>query len=226
MHVAIIMNGTSRWAAQRGLAPTAALDEGVATLRNTVRLAADAGIRTLTLYSICTPGCTRPRQEIAADLGVLGSYLRSDAEQCRERSIRINVIGNNGQLGAALPRPGDFNGLTPSSCNGSRMQLRIVVDYSAHDSVVRATWRSTDARAPETFDRQLREIDGTALPAGAVDLLVRTGGSNCQSAFMLWEVAYARLHYVDCLWPDFTARCFQRALVCYSGDTGQLVSIA
>src|ERR1700719_2121927 len=91
MHVAIIMNGNSRWAAQRGLPPTAALDEGVATLRNTVGLAANAGVRTLTLYSICTPDCTRPRQEIAADLGVLGSYLRSDAEQCRERSIRINV---------------------------------------------------------------------------------------------------------------------------------------
>ena len=224
MHVAIIMNGNSRWAAQRGLPPTAAPDEGVATLRNTVRLAADAGVRTLTLYSICAPDCTRPRQEIAADLGVLGTYLRSDAEQCRERSIRINVIGNNGQLGAALPR--DFNGPAPSSCSDLRMQLRIVVDYSAHDSVVRATWRSTDACAPEAFNRQLREIDWTALPAGAVDLLVRTGGGSCQSAFMLWEAAYARLHYVDCLWPDFTPRCFQRALACYSGDDRQLVSIS
>jgi undecaprenyl diphosphate synthase len=211
MHVAIIMNGNSRWATQRGLPPAAALDEGVATLRNTVRLAADAGVRTLTLYSICTPDCTRPQQEIAADLGVLGSYLRGDAERCRESSVRINVICNNAQLDAALPANLDY-GAASSCSTDSRMQLRIVVDYSAHDSIVKATWRSSHPCAPETFDRQMREIDRTALAAGAVDLLVRTGGGSCQSAFMLWEVAYARLHYVDCLWPDFTPRCFQRAL--------------
>ena len=224
MHVAIIMNGNSRWATQRGLPPAAGLDEGVATLRNTVRLAADAGVKTLTLYSICTPDCTRPRQEIDADLSVLGSYLHSDAEHCREQSIRISVIGQNGRLSAAVPP--DFDCNPQSSRVDSRMQLRIVVDYSAHDSVVKATWRSTHPCAPETFDRQLREIDRTALPAGAVDLLVRTGGGRCQSAFMLWEVAYARLHYVDCLWPDFTPRCFQRALACYSGDHGLAVSLA
>lgn len=211
MHIAIIMNGNSRWATQRGLPPAAALDEGVATLRNTVRLAAAAGVRTLTLYSICTPDRTRPEQEIAADLGVLGSYLRSDAERCRASSIRVNVIGNNAQLDAALPARTDCS-VASGYSTAARMQLRIVVDYSAHDSVVKATWRNPHPRAPETFDRQLREIDGTALAAGAVDLLVRTGGGTCQSAFMLWEVAYARLHYVDCLWPDFTPRCFQRAL--------------
>lgn len=223
MHVAIIMNGNSRWATQRGLPPAVGLDGGVATLRNTVRLAADAGVKTLTLYSICTPDCTRPRQEVDADLSVLGSYLHSDAERCREQSIHISVIGHNGRLSAALPP--DFDRTMQSSCPDSRMRLRIVVDYSAHDSVVKATWRSTHPCAPETFDRQL-EIDRTARPAGAVDLLVRTGGGRFQSAFMLWEVAYARLHYVDCLWPDFAPHCFQRALACYSGDHGPAVSLA
>jgi undecaprenyl diphosphate synthase len=134
------------------------------------------------------------------------------------------VIGHNVRLSAALPP--DFDCTMQSSRLDSRMQLRIVVDYSAHDSVVKATWRSTHPCAPETFDRQLREIDRTALPAGAVDLLVRTGGGRFQSAFMLWEVAYARLHYVDCLWPDFTPRCFQRALASYSGEHGPAVNLA
>ena len=92
------------------------------------------------------------------------------------------------------------------------MHLRIVVDYSAHDRVINAAWRSDDAHAPEQFLRQLDEIDPTALPAGAVDLLIRTGGGRCRSDFMLWEVAYATLHVVDRLWPDFTARDFQQAL--------------
>ena len=224
MHVAIIMNGNSRWAMQRRVLPGAGYAAGVAALRNTVALAADAGVRTLTVYAICTPDCTRPRQEIAADLGVLGSYLRSNAGHCREQSIRIEVIGHQGRLCEALPR--DFDTRTPSQCPDSRMQLRIVVDYSAHNSVVKASWRSTHPCAPDTFDRQLREIDRTALPAGPVDLLVRTGGGRCQGEFMLWEVAYARLHYVDCLWPDFTARCFQRALACHAGQDERVVSIA
>jgi undecaprenyl diphosphate synthase len=224
MHVAIIMNGNSRWATQRGLPPTAAQSEGVAALRNTVELAANAGVRTLTLYALCTADCTRPRQEIDADLSVLGSYLRSDMQTCVEQSIRVNVIGNNRRLSAALPR--DPVCRLPARAADSRMTFRIVVDYSAHDSVVKAAWRSSNPAAPESFDQQLRELDRTALSAGAVDLLVRTGGGRCQSEFMLWEVAYARLHYADCLWPDFTARCFKRALAYYAGEYEQVVSIA
>jgi len=169
MHVAIIMNGNSRWATQRGLPPTAPRSEAVAALRNTVGLAAAAGVRTLTLYALSTPGCTRPPQEIDADLGVLGTYLRSDLQGCHDRSIRVDVIGNNEQLRAALPRDLVCPGLSQAAA--SRMNFRIVVDYSAHDSVVKAAWRSPHPRAPESFDQQLREIDQTALPAGAVDLL-------------------------------------------------------
>jgi len=213
MHVAIIMNGNSRWATQRGRPPTGARSEAVAALRNTVGLAAEAGVRTLTLYALSTPDCTRPRQEIDADLGVLDSYLRTDLQHCLDRSIRVDVIGNNEQLNAALPRELAGQGLCGRAA--SRMNFRIVVDYSAHDSVVKAAWRSAHPGAPESFDQKLREIDQTALSAGAVDLLVRTGGGRCQSEFMLWEVTYARLHYVDCLWPDFTARCFQRAMIGY-----------
>jgi undecaprenyl diphosphate synthase len=230
MHVAIIMNGNSRWAAQRGLPPEAGRVEGVAALRNTVGLAVDAGVRTLTLYAICTPDSTRPKPEIDADLSVLDRYLLGEAEGYDEqpkRPVRISVIGNCGRLSTALPRDFDCNAQQVGP--DSRMQLRIIVDYSAHDDVVKATWRSANPSAPENFDRQLREIDRTALPAGAVDLLVRTGGGYSQSAFMLWEVAYARLHYVDCLWPDFTTHRFQRALAGYGGhacsDT-QVVSIA
>jgi undecaprenyl diphosphate synthase len=213
MHVAIIMNGNGRWATQRGLPPTGARNEAVAALRDTVGLAAEAGVRTLTLYALSTPDCTRPRQEIDADLGVLDTYLRSDLQHCRDRSIRVDVIGHNEQLRAALPP--ELTGRGLSGTAASRMNFRIVVDYSAHDSVVKAAWRSPHPRAPESFDQKLREIDQTALSAGAVDLLVRTGGGRCQSEFMLWEVAYARLHHVDCLWPDFTARCLQRAMIGY-----------
>jgi undecaprenyl diphosphate synthase len=111
---------------------------------------------------------------------------------------------------------GAFDHDEHASSEASRMHLRVVVDYSAHDNVIRTEWRSTHPDPLESFSRQLSEIDPTALRAGAVDLLVRTRGSRCKSEFMLWEVAYAKLHYVDCLWPDFTVRDLQRALVCYA----------
>jgi len=210
MHVAIIMNGNGRWALTRGLPPTGGHREGAAALRTTVELALRAGVRTLTLYA----NSERPVHELDADLRVLGGYLRSERQRCAEQSVRISVIGNGTRLGAVRV-PGREDGTVATH---SRLHLRIVIDYSAHDTVVQSSWCNADPTAPEHFARRLREIDHTALPAGAVDLLIRTGAGRCRSDFMLWEVAYARLHCADCLWPDFSAHHFQRALGYFGAD--------
>jgi len=209
MHVAIIMNGNSRYALRR----PADHSKGVAALQTTVRLAAYAGIKTLTLYAICAPECAPADSEIDANLRVLGSYLSTGIQRYEGEPVRISLIGKREPLGTHLLRA--IERRARPSAPRTRMHLRIVIDYSAHDSVVQSSWCSAHPRAPETFAERLREIDDTALPAGAVDLLIRTGGGKCRSDFLLWEVAYARLHYADCLWPDFTARDFQRALAYY-----------
>jgi undecaprenyl diphosphate synthase len=213
MHVAIIMNGNGRWALQRGLPPTGGHREGAAALRTTVELALRAGIKTLTVYAIV--------EELDANLRALGGYLRSDSARCAQQAVRISVIGDCKRLGAALLRIPE----SEATARPSRLHLRIVIDYSEHDGVVRSSWCDARTQAPENFEQRLREIDHTALPAGAVDLLIRTGGPKdprasgmCRSHFMLWEVAYARLHYAECLWPDFSAHHFQRALGYPSGD--------
>jgi undecaprenyl diphosphate synthase len=223
MHVAIIMNGNGRWAAKRGLPQAAAHREGAAALRTTVELALRAGVKTLTVYGISSAGSESPMQELDADLRVLGNYLRSDSRRCAEQAVRISVIGNCRRLGAALLRVAEEDESSVAKC--SRLHLRIVIDYSAHDSVVQSSWCSAHPQARDKFLQRLREIDDTALPAGAVDLLIRTGSPEdpwasvkCRSDFMLWEVAYAQLHYADCLWPDFTAHHFQRALGCRGTD--------
>ena len=210
MHVALIMHGNSQWAMQRGLPSTASQAAGVAALRTTVALAASAGINTLTLYSICGPGGACPCQLADADLSVLSHFLRGNLPHGPEDSMRISLIGDCKPLSWFLPRSrkhDDYLGV-----GGTGLHLRIVVDYSAHDRLTRAAWGSNDSIAPEQFFRKLREIDPTALTAGAVDLLIRTGGGRCESDFMLWEVAHAKLHFVDRLWPDFTASDFQQAL--------------
>jgi undecaprenyl diphosphate synthase len=210
MHVAIIMDGNGQRAMQRGLPSTAGGTAGATALRTTVALAAAAGVTTLTLYAILNPSETRPRYEIDADLGVLDHFLGGSLRWCREQAVRVSLIGQSEPLTWLLPSLSDHN--RHLNVTGSRLHLRIVVDYSAHDSLITIAWPSAEAHAPEEFFRQLAEIDPTALPAGAVDLLIRTGGGGHLSDFMLWEVAYAQLHFVGRSWPDFTSHDFQQGL--------------
>lgn len=212
MHVAIIMNGNGRWAMERGLSPTGGCIQGAAALRAAVEVALRAGVKTLTVYAICCVDSDRSVHELDADLRVLGGYLRTEARRCAGQAVRISVIGNCKRLGAVLLQ---VHHRSEESSVGmeSRLHLRIVIDYSEHDSLVRSIRsKVSHPQAAADFERRVREIDHTALPAGAVDLLIRTGGGKCRSDFMLWEVAYARLNYADCLWPDFNARHFQHAL--------------
>jgi undecaprenyl diphosphate synthase len=166
------------------------------------------------VYALRSPNCQSFAQEVDADRRVLHGYLSSEADGGGNPAVRISVIGKRAPLNIELPQPPCESERTVGK--DSRMHLRIVIDYSAHDSVVQSSWRSAHPDAAERFARRLREIDATALSAGAVDLLIRTGNGRCHSDFMLWEVAYARLHSTDRLWPDFTAHDFERALHYYS----------
>ena len=223
MHVAIIMNGNGRWALERGLPVTGGHREGAAAVRSTVELALRAGIKTLTVYAIGSANSDKPVEELDANLRALGAYLRGDCARCAQQGVQISIIGDCKRLGAALLRAPESDG--SAAAIHSRLHLRIVIDYSAHDSVVRSSWCDAGTQAPENFEQRLRELDPTALPAGAVDLLIRTGGPKdagasglCGSQFVLWEVAYARLHYAEVLWPDFSAHHFQRALGYHGAD--------
>ena len=210
MHVAIIMNGNGEWAARRGLPPTTSGAAGAAALRNVVTLAVEAGVRTLTLYAICTPNSGRHPHEISADLAVLEAFLSDHACDHAAQSVGIAVIGARRWLDDTLPAASAYG--FHRGASGARLQLRVVVDYLAHDSALLGAWRSTHPHALEKLHQQLNDIDPTALPAGAADLLIRTGMGRCRGDFMLWELAYATMHNVERLWPDFTVHDFRAAL--------------
>jgi undecaprenyl diphosphate synthase len=217
MHLAIIMDGNGRWATRRGLPRTAGHVEGAKAVSATVSAAAGAGVKTLTLYAFSAANWARPSAEVDALMHLFTNHLMTQTRPCIDESIRINVIGRRDRLNAALLRA--IENSERLSAQGSRMHLRIVIDYSSHDSIVQAAWRVDRSAKPtaEDFHRLLHEVDNSALPAGAVDLLIRTGGERRLSDFMLWEVAYAELHFTDCLWPDFDANCLRRALHEYAG---------
>jgi len=217
MHIAIIMDGSGRWATRRGLPRSAGHVEGAKAVRVTMESAMRAGVATLTLYAFSSANWARPSEEVKHLMGLFASFLVAQALWCTEQSVRINVIGRRDRLDERLLDAIDVS--ESLSAPGSRMHLRIVIDYSSHDSIVQAAWRADRSTqlTPEDFHRLLHEVDHSALPAGAVDLLIRTGGEKRLSDFMLWEVAYAELHFTDCLWPDFNEERFRCALSDYAG---------
>jgi len=217
MHVAIIMDGNGRWATQRGLPRSAGHIEGAKAVRLTVEEAARADVKVLTLYAFSSANWARPPAEISALMHLFGQYLFTETRRCVEQSIRINVIGRRDRLSDNLLR--SIEQSERSSAAGDRLLLRIAVDYSSQHSIVQAARRATqqpEASAAD-FHRLLHEVDHCTHPAGEVDLLIRTGGERRLSDFLLWECAFAELHFSDCLWPDFNERHFRSALEDYGG---------
>jgi undecaprenyl diphosphate synthase len=217
MHVAIIMDGNGRWATQRGLPRTAGHIEGAKAVRTVVEAAARARVDILTLYAFSSANWARPTAEIAALMHLFGQYLFTETRRCVEQSIRLNVIGRRDRLSENLLR--SIEQSERSSAAGCGMLLRIAVDYSSQHSIVQAARRARhDANlTAEAFHRLLHEVDHCAYSASEVDLLIRTGNERRLSDFLLWECAFAELHFSECLWPDFDERHFQRALEDYGG---------
>jgi undecaprenyl diphosphate synthase len=217
MHVAIIMDGNGRWATHRGLPRTAGHVEGARAVRTAVEVAARAGVDTLTIYAFSAANWARPSTEVAALMRLFGQYLFTETRRCVEQSIRINVIGRRDRLSESLLR--SIEQSERLSAGGTGMHLRIAVDYSSQYSIMQAARRAgAEAELNEdAFIRLLHEVDHSAYPTGAVDLLIRTGSEQRLSDFLLWECAYAELHFADCLWPDFDEERFRRALEDYAG---------
>ena len=229
MHVAIIMDGNGRWATRRGRARTAGHREGAKAVRRIVESARRCEIDVLTLYAFSSDNWGRPRGEVDSLLRLLQRYLVSETQACVEQSIRIEVIGRRDRLSRTLL--GTIEHAERATTDGEKLSLRIAVDYSARQAIVAAA-RLLQASAnddcgcrdnhgddhgdncaafTDALGRAMRAADGSP----PVDLLIRTGGEKRLSDFLLWECAYAELSFTDCLWPDFDAAAFHRALEDY-----------
>jgi len=194
-HVAIIMDGNGRWAAARGLPRVEGHRRGVAAVRRVVEAAPGLGIGTLTLYAFSADNWKRPTPEVGRLMGLFLAYLRREASRLREEGVRLSVIGRRDRLPGALPSA--IRAAEALTARGDRLELRIAIDYSARGAILRAA--GTAAEKTE-FERRLAEAGGGPPD---VDLLVRTGGEQRLSDFLLWESAYAELYFTPRMWPDF-----------------------
>jgi undecaprenyl diphosphate synthase len=206
-HVAIIMDGNGRWATSRGCPRTAGHVAGAEAVRRTVEAARTLEIGTLTLFAFSSDNWQRPPEEVGSLMRLFRRYLIKEAAHCAKDGVRISVIGRRDRLSPALLRA--IREAEAMTGRGAEAHLRIAIDYSARDAIVRAAGRlhRMNGSAPtaldinrETFSRLLADDEGSVPD---VDLLIRTGGEKRLSDFLLWECAYAELVFTERMWPDF-----------------------
>ena len=207
LHVAIIMDGNGRWAARRSLPRTAGHRAGADAVRRVVEAAPGLGITTLTLFAFSSDNWRRPRDEVAALMSLLRRYLQAELARLVDNDVRLTVIGRRDRLPDGLGNA--IADAERRSAAGTRLHLRIAIDYSERDAIAHAAaaWRLERPPSREEFSRLLA---GDA--HRDVDLLIRTSGEKRLSDFLIWETAYAELCFVDTLWPDFGADDLRTAL--------------
>lgn len=204
LHVAIIMDGNGRWATRRGLPRMAGHRAGLTAARRIVEHASDIGIGCLTLYAFSSDNWRRPPAEVRSIFWLLRAFLRMETERMRERGARLEVIGRRDRLSAPVLRAIEKSEWITAAGRG--IHLRVAIDYSSRDAIMRAAASTVRAAGEETSCDELRQamMDAVAGDAGDVDLLIRTGGEKRLSDFLLWESAYAELLFTERMWPDFS----------------------
>ncbi|MGC1635494.1 MAG: di-trans,poly-cis-decaprenylcistransferase [Candidatus Acidiferrales bacterium] len=205
LHVAILLDGNGRWASARGLIRSEGHRAGVEAVRRIVRAAPGLGVGTLTLYAFSSDNWGRPLGEVAALLILLEEYFRAEAEGCAAAGIRLRVIGRRDRIPPSLAEA--IDSAEKLTAAGRALELRLAVDYSARDAILRAAcWMVSSLEVSQReFAKRLGEVTHSSGPALDVDLLIRTGGDRRLSDFMLWECAYAELFFTPRMWPEFEA---------------------
>ena len=211
LHVGIIMDGNGRWATRRGLSRLRGHEAGVEAIRRTVEAAPEQGVGTLTLYAFSTDNWRRPKTEVSGLMGLLRFYLANEVQSLVKNGVRLSVIGRRDRLPdgitAAIARAEE------ATSQGDVLHLRIAVDYSSRDAILNAAARLAGITAPtrELFSQLVTGEAGLR----DVDLIIRTSGEKRLSDFLLWEGAYAELHFTERMWPEFGPADLTEALAAF-----------
>lgn len=205
-HIGIIMDGNGRWAEQRGLPRLEGHRAGAESVRDITRAARQLGIEALTLYAFSSQNWARPIAEVTGLMQLLRDFLIDERAEILDNQIRLDAIGDTERLPPLVKEPLDE--LRAASAHHHGMTLTLALSYGGRESIARAVRAAvTDAIAgnlrPDDLDvdRFNGYLPTAALPP--VDLLIRTSGEQRISNFMLWEIAYAELIFIDVLWPEF-----------------------
>ena len=211
IHAAIIMDGNGRWATSRGKPRTAGHIVGARVVRDIVEAAPSCGISMLTLYAFSADNWQRPSREVSLLMRLFRRYLIKETKRCVANGVRMRIIGRRDRIPSELLRA--IVAAEEATKHGRTLDLRIAVDYSARDAIVRAS--NSLPRGKHTIEELQREIDRVyhwTGPSRDVDLLIRTGGEQRLSDFLLWECAYAELYFTERKWPEFSPADLEAAV--------------
>ena len=212
LHVAIIMGGNGRWATARGRPRVAGHREGARAVARVVEAAPGLGIGTLTLFAFSADNWQRPLHEVAALMQLFEDYLKAETPRCVKEGVRLGVIGRRDRLPPSLRLA--VEAAEAATAHGHALHLRLAVDYSGREMILRAAARLKGETeiSREAFSRLLSAGEGDGPSVPDVDLLIRPGGEQRLSDFLLWESAYAELVFTRRRWPDFGAEDLSAAL--------------
>jgi undecaprenyl diphosphate synthase len=200
LHVACIMDGNGRWASARNIPRQAGHHAGVEALRNIVIAAPEIGIGVLTVYAFSSDNWRRPASEVANLIDLFRKYLDTETEALVRDGVRLTIVGRRDRFPSDVIA--EIERSEAATQWGDALHLQIAMDYSSRDSILAAV--AAAAKIPAGTKEQFGELLSGGLAHANVDLLVRTGGEQRLSNFLLWECAYAELHFSKRLWPDFT----------------------
>jgi undecaprenyl diphosphate synthase len=213
-HVAVIMDGNGRWAAQRHLPRVEGHRNGIDSVRDVVETSARIGIQVLTLYAFSVENWKRPATEVSTLMSLLKRYLRLELNTLLRNNIRFHVIGREDELPPDVRD--ELKAAAAKTATNTGMLFNIALNYGGRAEIVEAARRLIAANvAPEDLDEQ--RFAGFLYTAGQPDpdLLIRTSGEMRVSNFLLWQIAYAEIWVTDTLWPDFRKRDLLEAIVAY-----------
>ena len=214
LHVAIIMDGNGRWASQRGRPRTVGHRAGAEAVRRVVEAAPGCGIGTLTLYAFSSDNWKRPRGEVATLMALFRRHLRHEEERLVRNGVRLRIVGRRDRL--PLPLRAAMRRAEEATSGGRTLDLQIAIDYSAQETLLRAAEKLRGAAVTrQTLERAIGSAMHLPEATREVDLLIRTGGEQRLSDFLLWEAAYAELYFTAVKWPDFGAEELQLAVAAF-----------
>lgn len=217
-HIAIIMDGNGRWAKQKGFIRAFGHENGTKSVRTTVETCAKLGIKNLTLYAFSTENWNRPKLEVDTLMKLLVNSLKTELKTLQENNIKLNSIGNLDKLPKAIHK--ELTEVINLTKNNTQMTLTLALSYGSREELLNVVKNISDKVknniiSIDSIDESIinQHLYTHNLPD--VDLLIRTSGEHRISNFLLWQIAYAELYFVDVLWPDFKENDLYEAIISY-----------
>jgi undecaprenyl diphosphate synthase len=210
--VAIIMDGNGRWAERRGLPVAEGHRAGTKALRRTVEAAIDLGVETLIVYAFSTENWSRPDEEVESLMEIFGETIQRELPDLARQGVRARFLGRRDRAPDELRA--QMEGLEEETAHNERLNLWIAFDYGGRAELLEAARRLVEAGEEPTEESLRAHLYAPELPDP--DLLIRTSGELRISNFLLWQLAYSELVFLDVLWPDFGSRELEDALAAYA----------